>query len=209
MNNLFFSYIYYLHNKYIMTTAHDYIFDKLSRIGDDKCGQSEKDIQNSHFGTYTTQNYFSHYCGMKQPISFATQQPNINYKGGIDSNVGAGGCNVGTDSDLKISTIQNRPKCRISLQQRDYLTVPYLGKGPHNPDLETKLQQAGYSGCKKDCKQLTEVSHNNHLVDLVPSLKETIQNPHNLIEDVASNGWIRGGIPSRDLSRDKDYFNKN
>ena len=43
---------------------------------------------------------------------------------------------------------------------------------------------------------------------LVPSLKESIQNPHNLIEDVASNGWIRGGIPSRDLSRDKDYLNK-
>ena len=61
-----------------MTTTHDYIFDKLSRIGDDKCGQSEKDIQNTHFGTYTTQNYFSQHCGMKQPISFATQQPNNN-----------------------------------------------------------------------------------------------------------------------------------
>ena len=46
-------------------------------------------------------------------------------------------------------------------------------------------------------------------VELVPSLKETIQNPNNLIEDVAKNsGWIRGGLPSRELTRDMDYFKR-
>ena len=45
-------------------------------------------------------------------------------------------------------------------------------------------------------------------VDLVPSLKATIQNPANLIEDAAADGWIRGGLPSRELSRDNDYFKR-
>ena len=45
--------------------------------------------------------------------------------------------------------------------------------------------------------------------ELVPSLKATIQNPANLCEGVAADGWIRGGLPSRELSRDKDYFNRN
>ena len=44
--------------------------------------------------------------------------------------------------------------------------------------------------------------------DLVPSLKANIQNPANLCEGIAADGWIRGGLPSRELSRDKDYFTK-
>ena len=44
--------------------------------------------------------------------------------------------------------------------------------------------------------------------ELVPSLKASIQNPANLCEGIAADGWIRGGLPSRELSRDKDYFTK-
>ena len=35
-----------------------------------------------------------------------------------------------------------------------------------------------------------------------------IQNPANLVEGVANEGWIRGGLPSRELTRDMDYFNR-
>ena len=34
-------------------------------------------------------------------------------------------------------------------------------------------------------------------------------NPVNCVESVASEGWIRGGVPSRELTRDVDYFNKH
>ena len=44
---------------------------------------------------------------------------------------------------------------------------------------------------------------------LIPSLQETIQNPHNLVENVAARGWIRGGLPTRDLIRDQDYFQRH
>ena len=33
-----------------------------------------------------------------------------------------------------------------------------------------------------------------------------IQNPANLCEGIAADGWIRGGLPSRELSRDPRLF---
>ena len=61
---------------------------------------------------------------------------------------------------------------------------------------------------KKSCKQITEKSFRNTDVQLVPTLKATIQNPDNLVEGVAAQGWIRGGLPSRELTRDMDYFKR-
>jgi hypothetical protein len=40
-----------------------------------------------------------------------------------------------------LGSLQTHPKCRISLFQRTFLTVPYLGKGPFNPDLESQLSE--------------------------------------------------------------------
>ena len=91
---------------------------------------------------------------MKKPIAFATSQPNIFYNG--PQQVGLGGCYVNTDSNLKIGTIQTNPKCRVNLQQRPFLTVPFLGRGPSKAGKESRLQQARYSGAKKSSKTIME-----------------------------------------------------
>jgi hypothetical protein len=44
---------------------------------------------------------------------------------------------------------------------------------------------------------------------LLPSIQATVTNPANLVEGVAADGWIRGGLPSRDLTRDQDYFKQH
>ena len=106
----------------------------------------------------------------------------------------------------RIGTIQTNPKCRISLQERPFKTVPFLGRGKSDSLQESRLQQGTYFADKKSCRQVTEKSFRTTDVDLVPSLKATIQNPNNLVEGVANKGWIRGGLPSRDMSRDNDYF---
>tara|TARA_B100001059_G_scaffold179832_1_gene180516 strand:+ start:3153 stop:3737 length:585 start_codon:yes stop_codon:yes gene_type:complete len=185
----------------------NYTFYNLTGINDDVVGLSESDVQNQHFGSYTTKNYFENNCGMKKPISFATQQPNVFYNGGPGT-VGANGCNVESDSNLRIGTIQTNPKCRISLQERPFKSVPFLGRGKSDALQESKLQQGTYFADKKSCRQVTEKSFRTTDVDLVPTLKATIQNPNNLVEGVANKGWIRGGLPSRDMSRDNDYLNK-
>ena len=190
-----------------MASLYNYTFDNITRIGDDVCALSERDMQNNNFGTYRTKNYFEKFCGMKQPISFATKQPNVFYKGGYGV-MGAGGCNVDSDSNLRIGSIQTNPKCRIDLAERPFKTVPFLGRGRPQPVKESRLQQGDYVGDKKSCKNVMEKSFRTTEVDLVPSLRETIQNPDNLIEDSADKGWIRGGIPSREITRDNDYFNR-
>ena len=60
----------------------DFTFDSLSRIGDDSCGLSERNLQNVSQSNYLLTNFFSQDCAMKRPIEFATTQPNINYTGG-------------------------------------------------------------------------------------------------------------------------------
>jgi hypothetical protein len=37
---------------------------------------------------------------------------------------------------------------------------------------------------------------------LLPDVKERMTNPSYSVEGVASEGWIRGGVPSRELTRD-------
>jgi hypothetical protein len=44
---------------------------------------------------------------------------------------------------------------------------------------------------------------------MIPSLAASITNPTNLIEGAAAEGWIRGGLPSRDLTKDQDYFTQH
>jgi len=188
-----------------MTTTYNYTFDNLTRIGDDNCGITARDAQNSAMGSYTTINFFLPYCGMAKPIEFATQQPAIMYNGGF-GNSGAGGCNIASDSKLRIGTIQTHPKCRISLYQRPFVTVPFLGRGPPRPVIEARLQQGAMIQDLKSCKTIMEKSFGAYTsTPLIPSVKATIQNPANLVEGVAARGWIRGGLPSRELTRDQEY----
>jgi hypothetical protein len=188
-----------------MANVSSYTFDNMSRIGLDDCNKSQTDIQNISSCNYMTQNFFASDCSMKNPISLATTQPGIMYNGGFNS--GAGGCNIDTSSMLQIGTIQTHPRCRIDLFQRPFATVPFLGRGSVDPILEAQIQQGEAITSKRSVTRLTEKSYlKYHTTPLIPEVKQTIQNPTNLIEGMASEGWIRGGVPSRELTRDQDFY---
>ena len=120
--------------------------------------------------------------------------------------VGAGGCNIDANSELLIGTINTNPKCRISLYERPFKTVPYLGRGSSNPVLESHIQQGDMITNKKSINTTTEQSYMPYSnYPLLPSIENSITNPANLVEGVAADGWIRGGVPSRELQKDKDY----
>ncbi len=188
-----------------MSSTHSFKFDHMSRLGADFVAENEEDMQNNQFGSYTTTNFFAHQCGMKKPIDFATSQPNVFYKGGVGNCCDVNGCNVDVDSQLKIMTTQTNPKCRISLHQRQFNSVPYLGKGEHKPDIESKLLYSGYSMDKKNAKILTENCFNCQYMEMVPSLKNNIQKAENLIEESADSNWIRGGTATREINRDRVF----
>jgi hypothetical protein len=145
---------------------------------------------------------------MKTPISLATTQPGIMYNGGFNS--GAGGCNIDTSSKLLIGTIQTHPRCRIDLFQRPFATVPFLGRGSVNPIVESQIQQGEQIVNKRSVNNLSEKSYiKYHQTPLLPAIKAKFDNSASKIENDASNGWIRGGVPSRELTRDTDYFNQH
>ena len=191
-----------------MANVSSFTFDNMSRIGNDECCISQTDIQNVAFCNYSTQNFFASDCTMNKPIDLATSQPGIMYNGGFNS--GAGGCNIDDSSKLQIGTIQTHPRCHIDLFQRPFATVPYLGRGSVNPVVESQIQQGEQNVNKRSVNQLSEKNFMKYSnTPLLPSVKNSISNPANYVEGVASEGWVRGGVPSRELTRDTDYFNKH
>jgi hypothetical protein len=183
-----------------MSTFSDYKFHNMSRIGDDSCAMSQRNVQNVEAGNYMLQNYFSADCTMRNGLALALSQPSINFTG--SHQVGVGGCNVDNNSTLLIDQGQNKPKCRISLYQRPFATVPYLGRGACHPELESQLQQGDRQSSKKSVLQTTEQSHIPYsATPLVPSLADSVTNPAHLVEGVAMEGWVRGGLPSREIAK--------
>lgn len=186
-----------------MASSHNYNFHNMSRIGEDNCAMSQRNLQNVHAGTYMTENYFSADCAMRNGLSLALSQPNINFTGSHQT--GVGGCNIDDNSKLLIDQGLNRSKCRISLYQRPFATVPYLGRGPSHPELESQLQQGDRQSTKKSVLQTTEQSHMPFsTTPLVPSLAESVTNPAHLVEGVAMDGWVRGGLPSREMAKNSE-----
>lgn len=191
-----------------MATYSGYTFNNMSRIGLDECSSSQENIQDVASCNYMTQNFFASDCSMRKPIELATSQPGINYKG--SQNVGVGGCNINESSKLQIGTINCSPRCRIDLFHRPFATVPYLGRGAVNPVMEAQIQQGEQIVNKRSVNNLSEKSYiKYHQTPLLPAVQKRINNPANQIESVASDGWVRGGVPSRELTRDADYFNKH
>jgi len=157
-------------------------------------------IQNVNACNYNLQNYFASNTTMKGPIDFATSQPGIVLKG-------AGGYNIDDNSSLQIGSLQTHPRGHIDLFQRPFATVPFLGRGAVDPVMESQILQ-GEVGTNRG--SITNVSEKNYTsyyaTPLIPSLNNKITNPSYCVEESASNGWIRGGLPSREVNRDTNNY---
>lgn len=189
-----------------MANISNYTFENMSRIGNDPCYLDQNSIQNVSACNYLLQNYFANDCTMKNPINLATSQPCVFYNG--PSSVGSGGCVVDQSSQLLIGSVQTHPRCRIDLYQRPFATVPFLGRGSVCPVLEAQIQQGELLTNKKSVNKNAEKSYIKYQnTPLLPSVKDRVTNPAYCVEGVASEGWIRGGVPSRDLARDRENYN--
>ena len=175
-----------------------YTFDNLSRIGNDSCSLDQRNIQNYAASNYQVEN-FSPFCPMTNAIDFATKQPNVNYTG--SHQVGINGCNISENSELRYTKV-TKPACKISLQERPYLTVPYLGRGKVDPVLERQIRIGDKELNKKSLNPTTEANlSEKQNYPLIDDLRNTVTNPNNLIEESASSNWVRGGMSSRDFSK--------
>jgi len=76
-----------------------------------------------------------------------------------------------------------------------------------NPVIESQVQQGEQMINKKSVNNLSEKSYiSYHSTPLLSSVKERMSNPAYSVESAASQGWIRGGVPSRELTRDDSFM---
>ena len=188
------------------TSIYPYTFENMSRIGNDNLSIDQRNIQNNANLNHTLENFYPN-CPMTKAMDFALNQPNVFYNGSHEG--GINGCKIQDNNDLKY-TVLSKPPCKISLQERPFLTVPYLGRGDCDTDLELKIKTGQNLLNKKTVNNSSEISYIDYKnYPLIESLQNTITNPNNLIEDSASNGWIRGGMSSREYSKSNNTNTKN
>jgi hypothetical protein len=109
--------------------------------------------------------------------------------------------NINADSVLRNQPGFLSKRCSTRQQARPFLSVPFMGGGRGNAQVETLLQHAEFTRMGKACDTVTEVFFTNQFQPLVPELAKEIQNPKNIVPEVAAPGWIRGGLPSREYIR--------
>jgi len=179
-----------------MNNTSSYLFNSMGRIGIDLTDQTAENLYNTRFGNYMVSNYFSDSTS-DQHVQFATQQPNVlpNGKSGI-----AGGV-IDQYSFLLTGTETERPLEKLQLNRRLFNTVPYLGKGSGDPTLESQLFQGEMVSDKKSVATVSELSYINYATyPMMDDLKSRIGNPAYSVQEVALDGWVRGGTSARDTS---------
>lgn len=182
-------------------SAIDRLFNNLAGIGNDSCDLTNKNKQNMAASNYMLENYAA-YNPVNTAINLATSQPNIVLQGSISG--GTSGNRIDDSSMLQFSKLTNTGE-RSVYQERLFNTVPYLGKGPSNTPVESQLVFGDVNEKKKSLDPNSEVSHIDYAyTPLIPSVESIMSNPANMVEGVAAEGWIRGGLPSRLFARDEN-----
>jgi hypothetical protein len=173
-------------------SASNYNFNNQDRIEADGSTMKQSTLQNERYASYTTMNYFSN-TNQDESIRFATSQPAIVPIGVIGG--GVGGNNVEGETLLLLKTEQERALGRLNLMERQFLTVPYLGRGAGDPVLELQLREGEPMGEKKSVSTVTAQSFMGYT--LHPSSKDMEEKTGIRIEESAMRGWVRGGADTR------------
>ncbi len=181
-----------------MASMYPYTFNNGSRIGSDNTDRSQSNLTNTKYNNYMLSTYFSE-SRSDDHVNFATSQPAIMFSGAPGgASAGVTANTVDVDSFFTIKRENGRSLEKLSLQQRAFVSVPYLGRGSCDPVLESQLKQGDIITNKKSVSTVSEQSYmNNQMYPLIDSIKEKITNPKYLVQESALDGWTRGGSNSR------------
>ena len=168
--------------------------NRLTHTKDDACGIQQYFRQSVGPGAYTTTNLVP---SAKEVNPLAVSNLLVYPRDGYGSN----NMQIDSESILKNQPEFNNNRCNVRAQARPFLSVPYMGGGRGNAEVETLLQHAEYSRMGKACDTVTETFFASQFTPLIPSLAASIQDPKNIVPEVAAAGWMRGGLPSREYIR--------
>jgi hypothetical protein len=172
---------------------------QFTRTFDDPCNQAVKNSESAGPGAYQTTFLVP---AAPNAMNTAYQQPTVPPPA---AGFGWSATGIDVDSVLRNHAMQtNSPHAPVRgrVQARPFATVPYMGRGRGEATLETKLQHAPIMRQGKDCGTVSDTFYENQFTPLIPYVAANVQNPVHLIPEVASRGWVRSGVPSRQWVRD-------
>jgi hypothetical protein len=169
--------------------------NRLTHTRDDSCGIASYYSQSVSPGKYSLTNLVPD-ARKVNPLS--VQNLIVYPREGF----GANNAEIDAESVLKNQPEFKNNRCLIRAQARPFLSVPFMGTGRGNSDVESMLLHAEQVRQGKECGTIAEQGFDGVFEPLIKTVRENIQSPKHLVEEVAANGWIRGGIPSRSYVRD-------
>ena len=191
-----------------MTTLNSYTFHNTDRIGSDFTDATQQNLANTHFANHMLTNHFSDKTSDAH-VQFAVSQPTMSFNALANGN-GIHSAAVDNESKLLINVDQARAFEKLQLFQRPFATVPYLGRGSRDPTLESRLMQGEIVGDRKSVSTIMDKSFTQYSLD--PSneqMEAAAKDASNRVEEAALEGWVRGGITTREMSVDETMRQKN
>tara|TARA_Y100000992_G_scaffold302395_1_gene276379 strand:+ start:2879 stop:3418 length:540 start_codon:yes stop_codon:yes gene_type:complete len=178
-----------------MANISDYKFHQLSDPKMDKIYKTEAEVENKQYNSYLLTSYQNpHY------EQFAINHHLNFYNGNMDENPKT----IEYNNSLMYNQQNTHADHKLSLNQRAYLTVPYLGRGKVNINVESDILMGKEIDLnKKSLNPSTEINLSQYSnYPLIPEIKDKMTNPKFWVES-ENDGWVRGGLPSRELNRDQ------
>ena len=184
-----------------MSSVNSYLFHNTSRIGSDMTDQTQRNVHNTRFANHTLSNYFSKDTS-NQHVKFAVQQPTMNFNG-VSHGSGLTGSIVDHESKLRIKDVNVTPAEKVQLFSRPFATVPYLGRGSVDPQVESQLMQGEFVTDKKSTSTIMDKSFNDHSLHILTNdMENHVTNASENVEEAALEGWVRGGANTRQYTND-------
>jgi len=172
---------------------------QFTRVRDDPANQAVQNTERVAPGAYKVTNLVPE---VRETMAMAYQQPVVPP---ASASHGWSSAAIDVDSVLRNHAMQtNSPHCPVRgrVQPRPFATVPFMGRGRGDAELESRLQMSTMVRQGKDCGTVSDTFYENQFTPLIPYLAANVQNPVHLVPEVASKGWVRSGVPSRQWVRD-------
>lgn len=172
-----------------------YEFNKVDRIGTDLTDSTQQNVQNTRFANYSMTTYFSDTIS-KDNMQFVAKQPTMNMGGTVYGN-GINGQLIDNDSQLTIKKIQDRTLEKLSLNQRQFLTIPYLGRGSCDTTKESHLLQGLHISDKKSTMVESDGNFSKYILHPDEGMHEKVEAASYNVQESVLPEWRRGGMNSR------------
>lgn len=185
-----------------MVKSMSYTFFASDRIGNDDPSKTQDEIQSANYLGLATGNPFAtDYSNQQSQVNFALDHPGMIPVGVRGAGVGGG--HVQDESALLVDSTQGRNLSRLSLMQRQFATVPFLGRGSVDPTLESQMLQGD---SMKDKKSATPSLDTFSKYELHPESDEfNAEMQKKPVQEAALNA-PRGGSSTRESN--VDYYKK-